>query len=88
MQYLLFILIFLPLPLLADAPAAGSSWQRETVDDESGYGEVEVLYQAATNTIKDEYASADVTPRLEFRRPPCRRCPTSTRTSRCGSASG
>ena len=67
MRYLLFILVFLPLPLMADAPAAGSAWQRETVDDESGYGEVEVLYQAATSTIKDEYASADVTPRLEFR---------------------
>jgi hypothetical protein len=52
---------------MADAPAAGSAWQQETVDDEYGYGEVEVLHQKATNTIKDEYGTADVTPRLEFR---------------------
>lgn len=67
MRYLLFTLVFLPLALMADAPAAESAWQQETVDDESGYGEVEILHQAATNTIKDEYATADVTPRLEFR---------------------
>jgi hypothetical protein len=67
MRHLLPILVFLPLPLLADAPADGSAWQQATMDDESGYGEVAVLYQAAGNSIKDESASADVTPRLEIR---------------------
>jgi hypothetical protein len=51
---------------MADAPAAESAWRQVMADDDSGYGEVAVLYQDAGSTIKDEYASKDVTPRLEL----------------------
>ena len=42
------------------ATYAEDAWLHESGDDE-------VLYQDGGNTIKDEYATKDVTPRLEFR---------------------
>jgi hypothetical protein len=56
-----------PLLALADAPSADSAWHQAMAADDAGFGEVAVLYQDAGNTIKDEYATNNVTPRLEFR---------------------
>ena len=46
-----------------DARAEGK-WVLTAVEDSSGYDEVATLLQDAANTIKDEYATKDVTPRL------------------------
>jgi hypothetical protein len=43
----------------AAAPAADDAWTQES-------GEAELLYQDGGNTIRDETATKDVTPRLEF----------------------
>ena len=46
--------------LVSAALYAENVWTQES-------GEYEVLFQQGGNTIKDEYATKDVTPRLEFR---------------------
>jgi len=66
MRKLLATVLLLPVLALGDAPAGDSAWHQAIADDDAGYGEVAVLYQDAGNTIKNEYASNDVTPRLEF----------------------
>ena len=67
MRNVFFLLVALPALAWADAPDPNSGWNLETVEDSSGYGSVVTLHQDSSNTIKDEAASSDVTPRLEFR---------------------
>jgi type VI secretion system protein VasI len=58
------------LPLLVACSAAQSQdekWRSQMIDDPAGYSSVAVLQQDSATTIKDEYASNDVTPVLEFR---------------------
>jgi len=66
MRKILTAALLLPALSLADAPGPDSVWSVEMADDLSGYGEVAMLYQDAGNTIRDEYATKDVTPRLSF----------------------
>jgi hypothetical protein len=66
MRKILTAVILLPAFSLADAPGSDSDWTVTMADDPSGYGEVAVLYKDAGNTIKDEYATKDVIPRLSF----------------------
>ena len=66
MRRILSTVLLLPALALADAPGPESTWSVEMADDPSGYGEIVLLYQDAGNTIKDEYATKDVTPRLSF----------------------
>lgn len=67
MRNVFFLLVALPALAWADTPGPNSSWNLETVEDSSGYGSVVALHQDSSKTIKDEAASGDVTPRLEFR---------------------
>ncbi|MGI9263130.1 MAG: hypothetical protein ACR2QR_13885 [Woeseiaceae bacterium] len=60
----------LMLPLLVAWSAAQSQdelWRSQMIDDPAGYSSVAVLQQDSATTIKDEYASNDVIPVLEFR---------------------
>jgi hypothetical protein len=66
MRKLLTVSLLFPALSVADAPGPDASWSVEMADDPSGYGEVAMLYQDGGNTIKDEYATKDVTPRLAF----------------------
>jgi len=67
MRNVFVLLVALPALAWADAPGPDSRWNLETVEDSSGYGSVVALHQDSSKTIKDEAASGDVTPRLEFR---------------------
>jgi hypothetical protein len=67
MRILMLLTIALPALACADAPGPNSSWQLETVEDPSGYGSIETLYQDSSRNIGDEAATGKVTPRLEFR---------------------
>lgn len=66
MHKLLFLSLTLPALACADAPGPDSSWALETVDDPSGFGSAEVLYQDSSKNISDEAATGEVTPRLAF----------------------
>jgi len=66
MRQILTAALLLPAVSLGDATGPDSGWAVTLADDPSGYGEVVVLYQDAGNTIKDESATKDVTPRLSF----------------------
>ena len=66
MRKILAAVLLLPALSPADAPGPDSAWSVEMADDPSGYGEVAMLYQDAGSTIRDEYATKDVTPRLSF----------------------
>lgn len=67
MRNLLFLTITIPALVWADAPGTESGWQIETVEDSSGFGSAETLYQDSSKGISDEAATGEVTPRLEFR---------------------
>ena len=67
MRKLLCLTIALPVFAFADAPGPDSSWLLETIDDPSGFGSAETLYQDSSKNISDEAATGEVTPRLEFR---------------------
>ena len=66
MRDIMTAILLLPAFCLADAAGPETAWSVEVADDPSGYGEIAMLYQDARNTIKDEYATKDVTPRLSF----------------------
>ena len=66
MRKLLIAALSLPGLSLADAPGPDSVWSLETADDPSGYGEMVMLYQDGGNSVKNEYGTKDVTPRLSF----------------------
>lgn len=60
----------LVLPLLvacATAQTQDDKWRSQMIDDPADYAGVAVLQQDSATTIKDESASNDVTPVLEFR---------------------
>jgi len=42
-------------------------WLHQTAEDDASYGDVYVMRQNSSVTIKDENATNDVTPQLEFR---------------------
>lgn len=67
MRNVVVFLAALPALAWAGAPGPDSSWNLETIEDSSGYGPVAALQQDSATSIKDEAASNDVTPRLEFR---------------------
>ncbi len=52
---------------LAYALPASAGWQIEKTTDPASYQAVVLIAQAAEGTIKDEYATKDVRPRLELR---------------------
>lgn len=66
MRKLLVLTLALPAFAWADAPGPDFSWSLETIEDPSSYGSIAVLHQDSSKTIKDEAATDDVTPRLEF----------------------
>lgn len=67
MRKLLFLTITVPALAWADAPGPDSGWQFEAIEDSSGFGSAELLYQDSSKNIGDEAATGEVTPRLEFR---------------------
>jgi len=67
MRKILVLSVALPAFAWADSPGPDSSWSLETLDDPSGYGSIAALHQDSSKTIRDEAATGDVSPRLEFR---------------------
>lgn len=67
MRKLTTILAVLPAFASAGAPGPDSAWSLESIDSSSGNGAEYVLLQDSAKTIKDESATSDVTPRIEFR---------------------
>jgi len=68
MRRKLILLAALPAFAWADTPGTELAWLIETIDDSmSSASEIIALVQDSTKTIKDESASNEVTPRIEFR---------------------
>lgn len=67
MRKLLFLTVALPALACADAPGPDSGWNLKSMDDPSGFGSAETMYQDSSKNIADEAATGEVTPRLEFR---------------------
>ncbi len=67
MRKFLVLTIAIPALACADAPGPDSSWKLEAIEDPSGFGSAEMLYQDSSKNIGDEAATGEVTPRLEFR---------------------
>ena len=64
---LLLTVLLLAAPASAFAQEMSGRWTLEVGEDPSSYEVVASLQQPAANTIKDEYATKDVTPQLSLR---------------------
>ncbi|MGI9203544.1 MAG: hypothetical protein ACR2Q3_06020 [Woeseiaceae bacterium] len=60
-------LVLTLLVACSTAQSQDDKWRSQMIDDPASYSSVAVLQQESATTIKDETASKDVTPVLEFR---------------------